>query len=660
MATFMSFLSDPIVCSVLVFLVGVTILIICKMFRAKKQFSSACLVLEKNFEKFLQPNVLPPNYPPDETLRSMVTHLRSCFVSIRQSTQGHKIVLTKHLEEILEESVTRHCSKVVSFHAASWITGIALFFTFLLIALVLHSDIGPAIKASSTVVNGETAAQTGSAVQNLASGVEKIGGKFIISCFGILLSIIATWVGTGQKKSMVAHAISLGQKLHDQIDTVTEVSYFQRQEELNQGQAMIEHLQQLRKETSALSSIQVSVQDLGTEVQHHLSQVIKTSVGEEITTGLAEIRGFIQDSVETLQKGMQSLIDASLHELSQQLVASLQKIEAAVQGSAKTEITGLLESLKDTIGGAYRGEQEGMALTLRNFSQALPKFTDMFGKMEMTLQGFLKDLGHQQGKSVQEAIEATSVMREIMARQQNQLEGTVTLIGNQFQALQATLLDSFQSASTHLVNHVGGEAQQQVTQIYQQLSKLETFVEESQGRFSDRTSVFLKTMETSTAQILEGFKQTTNVTSQFATLMKDLDAAAAQFQFASRAAADSGSSLKNQLESYLKLVSQMDAISVSLSETSRLQKETTSIEVQTLEQIREHWPKLYEVFLDKFQLMSQHIHQNWEALARDASQMFQGTSTHNNNLEELKESVEELTQAIRNEQTAKRTLRQGA
>jgi hypothetical protein len=342
----------------------------------------------------------------------------------------NKLVFRRPVGSILDDWQDRLAEGSWAALIGGSFTGIALFFTFLLIALVLITDVPRAISASTSGAAGASGA--------LADAVGKMGAKFVISCGGIFFAlfhsasdrsmraktaaelgriaralakatttldaaILSTLLDLKQQGSeslevLKAQAETLVAQLEQDSDSQAELKAIRP--------AMAEEAKKLATELGTLKNIEVTVKDLGSDVTRGLGSLMKETLAAEVKQILSDVRGAITE-IETRVTGS---LQGSMSELGNKLVGSLSTIENAVKSQAGSQVESLLGTLVDrlegVVSGGMRSEAKNLGGLLGSFQSTIPALASNVELMTAQMSQVLQDLRTQQAQAEVERREA--------------------------------------------------------------------------------------------------------------------------------------------------------------------------------------------------------------------------------------------------------------
>jgi hypothetical protein len=322
--------------------------------------------------------------------------------------------------------------------------GIALLFTFALIAGVLASDVPAAIRGVAQTGDVQ-AAQAGTEALQRAVGL--MGAKFAVSALGLALSLVFGWFAASGReriaaqascslrrhrsifimaednraatlRSEVVHAIHdlqallgvradvvtdrlerlagiepsvarLDERIRVQLREVVEafqVGLSETRDRVSetvavQGQAIAERLDQL-------ASIEVSVKDVGNEVKAHLGLLMKQHVADQICDAMADLRVFADQIVQRLESGLTESITRLATEGLGQLGAALDAIQETIARQTQSDVERLISQMREMLSGGFQDESHQM-------TQVMASLRDMLPGLEVQLRRMTDDVDRQ-------------------------------------------------------------------------------------------------------------------------------------------------------------------------------------------------------------------------------------------------------------------------
>lgn len=577
---------------------------------------------------------------------------RRLAMAVRRARAGMysgKPVLARPLQEVFAD----HAKESLDSSWGAWLgtifTGLALVFTFVLIALVLFRDVGPAIRAVSGesaqvssglsglsaapgVPPGDTGSQSG---EILANAVSTLGAKFLISCLGIFLTIIhQALLRTIRRRALDVAAASaeklrLGWEsmemctLRMQGDMLERVGSLE-QTLLNEGKAGRQELTKemlgvreemrggvgaLKEALARLEQITVSVQDLGSEVSEKLANMMKQTIAEEVARRLSEVK----QAIDAIEEKLGAFITQNAERLSQDLRAALDQIHQVLVKQPSSEVEKLLDRVKDAVTGGFSSETVNMSEMLLGFSKVLPDMSAQMQSVAGELRKVVTDLGVQQLK--------TNELVEGIARTSNK---HIEEIGTSLAQRGGDALNQLLGTSEEHIGRMVVALQQAAEANAAKASSMATGIEQAGGSVTQVTGALGQSTE-KLAAVAQNAASLIASTTQATKTMLDV-AAALQ-----RANADATGLVKQVAQGQEQA---KDVLAKLAAESQR--------QAELLQKMQATWPILIREVTESVQQSTDKLGTSWSALADKLNTATQSYGTH------VGDKVEELTEAVEN------------
>ena len=306
--------------------------------------------------------------------------------------------------------------------------GIALLFTFALIAWVLASEVPAAIQGVARTGDAQ-AGQVGTAALQRAVGL--MGAKFAVSALGLLLSLCFGWFATSRRQQIAAevsaslsrhHAMfvtaedhraevlrsefeqarqGLQQLLVSGTEAVTErldrlagiepsVRHFEEEARIQLGtvvgvlrtdvaeardklhETLVAQGQVVTERLGQLASIEVSVKDVGNEVKAHLGLLMKQHVADQICDAMADLRVFADQIAQRLESGLTESVTRLATEGLTQLGSALSGIRDTIERQTQSDVERLISQMRDMLSGGFQSESQQMTQVMASLRDVLP------------------------------------------------------------------------------------------------------------------------------------------------------------------------------------------------------------------------------------------------------------------------------------------------
>ncbi len=527
--------------------------------------------------------------------------IKSTRVRVVSSALGERWLLRAPVESTLHEWLEVSTLRQARFEAGAWITGGALLLTFFLIAKVLAESVGPAIKGG------------GAGMDDLSQAVTTMGGKFVVSMTGIAMSIWHGFVRNRATLKLYGAANEAALRIEDQ--TVTLEAYQNERDELNDGKNT-EQFRVLLGALGELTSIKVSVSDIGSELADKLKNVVTRDIVDGIGRALREM-------ADDLEAKVSSSFAKTLDTRMTAVVSELTKIEAAVSSQAKDQVGELLQKLAGAVSGGFSNETAQMKEALLRFAEVVPQLeTQMRTMMQHTGQ----DLARQSS-------EAGRLNEALMSR----LEHVLASITEQQRAAaeaNTRVLDMATSTHGSLATAVANANEQIITSSKLAVDELSTAMRAVSGDARHNNSQLISELEASAKVLQQARTDSVTGASRLAEAVGLLRDVLRQTQETSRDFALTAASLDrgfNQTKETLEAASSVVQASSAASKEMQMQ-----------------WPKLADQYLQDSNQAFEKIAGSWKGQV-DAieSSVRSISSAAGTNASAFSEAVESLADQIK-------------
>jgi hypothetical protein len=290
------------------------------------------------------------------------------------------------------------------------LTGIALVFTFVLIAWVLATEVPQAIGG---VTLGSDAGTAKHSNESLQRAIALIGAKFTVSALGLLLSLIFRAIESGTTSSLVGEAHD---SAHRHRALFVSDDRYRSELLLNEVARSREQAEQstlrLERELRGLTSIEVSVKEMGQEVSTHLGTVMKNQIADQICKALDDIREFAAEAMERAQSERGADQKA--------LLGAVGRLQDTLANQSKSDVERLLERLQNTVGQGYDNEAKRMASAMAALSEVLPALEGQMRRMTDDVDRQMRDRAESNGRAQAELF---AELRTMLGDNRSQMAG---------------------------------------------------------------------------------------------------------------------------------------------------------------------------------------------------------------------------------------------
>lgn len=349
------------------------------------------------------------------------------------------------------------------------LTGIALVFTFGLIAWVLASEVPTAIQGVAQTGDAR-AGQAGTDALQRAVGL--MGAKFAVSALGLLLALVFRSVVDGWR-ARIAEGVSTSLTRHREMFVSAEDYRAERlRTDLARAQASIGEIVVARAEAvtqrlDQLASIEVSVKDMGNEVKSHLGLLMKQHVADQICDAMAELRVFADQVAERLKSGLSESLTEGLAKLG----VALDMIRSTIEGQAKTDVERLISQIRDMMSGGFQAESQQMTDAMAGLRAVLPGLEAQLRRMTDDVDRQMRERTEDQHRLQAELLRQVQGVVDANERSQAALEDLLGRVGRvaeeSTEALRTQLSTSGEEAVKGLFEAAGAGVRELKAQLVQ-------------------------------------------------------------------------------------------------------------------------------------------------------------------------------------------------
>ena len=559
---------------------------------------------------------------------------RTTKAHVVSSSQDEPFVLDKSLEDIRRDYAEAAVSRHVSFWLGSLFTGVALIFTFVLIAIVMTGDVSDAIK--------ESADQS-----KLSDAVGLLGAKFYISAAGVGASLILLFAGNFARGRILALAENPDLQLLESFTSLEAYELATKRAELDLVQAdratraehhaeLCGHFARLDRGIEKLSSIEVSVQTIGNEVSANLKNIMKEAMGEQLKELLRDTMIEVAGIATSVQQNLTESFGQQLATLATSLQQGIDGLKTAVEGQGQGQLEQILGKLQDTVSGGFQSESTKMVAALEGFASVVPALE--------------KQLREMTGKVAQESRERS----EESSRATETLLSRVTLLMDSLgaqQAANAQAIDRMRAASeqgaddiarrleasgSHMVSSVLGASRTEIEAI---VGQLKAAAQESAGRYVDMEThagnAAHAVME-ATAGLTSASRSILEMSNHTSAVLTQARAGSEAIQVASQQFLQAGNTLLGSVSSMREIIENSRTQTGEQHQLLMRQREYTQ-EVEKL------WPQLFDTYLAKFKASSEELGSTWDSFHTKISGVTTSVGAQlTESTENLNDSVKEL------------------
>lgn len=565
--------------------------------------------------------------PPDRRLRVLEALVRGLQPDV-SGRRGDRFVLECSLRDPVERWVEDLRSRTWGHLIGASYTGIALVFTFLLIALVLFQVSG----AMSIGVSGDTHA--------LSEAVKTMGGKFLISCTGLLLAIAHLFVVRGVEGKLGECGWLVQEDLQpvfvdrrtvelELLDAQLEATHgleraiVASQEDLasrimplhdlkpaieaHQG-ALVERLDRLR-------AIEVTVKDLGVEVSTSLTALVDGAMAQHVQTLLTDLRGLTENIAEKLEKSLQGNISA----LGERLAASIDGVQATIRAQPTSDLERIMSTFRDSVSGGFNSEAQNISRLLADFEHVFPTLAQELQQVTRSLGDVMAGLGEQQ-------------------REQHALVASIaTSTSENVQRMGVDLAREGSEAMAKILGETNARIEQMVVAM-----------DQAAQRTAGQTSTVASELDAVTQRVAVVAGGLDASTGRVQALLQHVEASLGASRNGLAVLGDAASRLKGASDGIQATISASDQARKRMESMLEQQVEVASSNAKGLDHMQRVWPKLLEDVAKTVQSTTGSLSDSWTKLSQ---QLVVATERYGNDVgakvDDLGSAVELLTKTMR-------------
>lgn len=325
------------------------------------------------------------------------------------------------------------------------LTGIALVITFGLLGIVLVGPVRDALETSGTA---------DSQSKLLSHAIGQMGAKFFVSASGLVLSFLFQWIASALEgrllskldamrtaferstQTLDAHEIALAAARGDVLGTL--------KGELSQTR------KELSEKLEQLESVNVCIQDIGTQVQAHFGTMMKEHVGDVITRQLTSVERAVREIATELQRSIASGFAMTLQKEMSTVRAHLEAMQKALSERQEHDLGRIIEQLRDTVSGGFQSQSRDMARQMEELVGVLPRLERQFEAMSQAMGSQARQWGSENQRAI-----------DVLGEKVSTLVGSFDKVRDGLETAVARVL----KASTESSHRLGLENQQVLGQL---------------------------------------------------------------------------------------------------------------------------------------------------------------------------------------------------
>lgn len=544
-----------------------------------------------------------------------------------------RLLSSREASELFDEYAERRLS-TVRFALASSATGIALFFTFFLIAHVIATNIPSALDAASSATAN---------TDELKTAMKLLGQKFAISATGIFFAVVFAGATSAARRIALASAHEASRRAAHLFCTPASLAASAQLVQLRSEQASTTHLEDIRStmagmrsDLAKLQSIEVSVKDMGAEVSIQLQRMLKEDLGEQIKEILVDVMRQASDMSDRLRSELIDGFQRTLETEIPKVLESLQAIRHSVEGQASSPVERMLEQLQALVSGGMQGETAQMSAALRQFAEVVPALAMQLQDVAQTMTRDMRERSHETTRMTESLLTQVGGLLARLETQQSATDRAIAEIAQASSAGAAAMMARLEAGSAEMMGGMLRTSRTEIDGLLGRLQEVATASAQGYGSIEESVGAAARSIieaRDGLAAAAESIRALSHETrGVIADARQSSDAAhkaAASFEGAAGLLRAGVDGMRNAIEQGRTYGAEQQAV---IAEHRRLLGE--------LEQL---WPKLFETYLRSFDEKSTLLARSWNELYNQVGKLSETVGGGlSEAAEDLKASVDRL------------------
>ncbi|MFY2558297.1 hypothetical protein ACN469_11755 [Corallococcus terminator] len=538
------------------------------------------------------------------------------------------------------------------------LTGIALVMTFGLLGMVL---VGPVREA---LLGGSTAGATQAVL--LSAAIGQMGAKFFVSATGLLGSFFFQSFASIQEGRLLARLDAMRPRFESATQTLEAHGIVLATARGDALDALKGELVQTRRELSDrllhLESVNVSLQDIGTQVQASFGSMMKEQVGDVITRQLSAVEKAVREIAADLQRSITSGFALTLQQEMSTVRDSLGVIQQSLAERQEHDLARILEQLRDSVSGGFHSQSQDMARQMQELMGVLPRLEQQFEAMSQMMGTQARQWGEENQRAIDTLgtriasviesfdqvrdglVKATAHVLEASANSSHrlgvenqqvlgQLERSVESVVARFQQV----LAGMDASTQHLQQQTGDQA----TFLARQVEALRSAANVDMSSFQSRSEEFAKVMGTTQ----DGLRQLTEQLQKTASQLASATRGAGETHDKARGAAVQMEQVTRQL---IETAKEFNQVTLGRREVVKVEENLLNAQRQALERVQPVLEGLTRGYEESVKVQAQTLSGQWTKVMQDLDSVVAKTSGElAQGVDDLNETVQELSKALK-------------
>jgi hypothetical protein len=568
-----------------------------------------------------------PAAAPSEKIDAFIETLEHALRSEVSGRRGDRFVLECPLRSPIDEWLEALRARSWGHLIGASYTGIALVLTFLLIAIVLFQ-----VSGAMNITSGDT--------QALSEAVRTMGGKFLISCTGLLLAIFHLFVTRRLEWKLARAAREIQEELRPlfferrtidlevmdaQLEATERVerAIASAQEDLAARimplhaikPAVVAHQSAVVERLERLRAIEVTVKDLGTEVAANLTALVDSALAQHVQVLLSDLRGFTESISEKLEKSLQGNLNA----LGERLTASIDAVQATIRSQPTSDLERVMSTFRDSVSGGFNSEAQNISRLLTDFQSVFPTLANELQRVTTSLSDVMRNLDEQR------------------AEQHALVASIATSTSENVQRLGS----DFAREGSEAMAKILGETNARIEKMVEAMNS-------SSQRTVGQTSSLANELDGVAQRVASVTGGLDAATTRVHSLLQQVEASLGASRNGIAVLGDAATRLKNVAEHVQTTLSVSEQARVRMEAMLARQVEVTTSNAQGLDHMQRVWPTLLEEVAKTVQSTTGSLSDSWTKLSQ---QLVVATERYGTDVgakvEELGSAVEILTKTMR-------------
>lgn len=294
----------------------------------------------------------------------------------RGHTNVFKVDPVQHIKSYAKNQFTRN----LLVQATPYISGIALFLTFLLIGIAVF-QIGGSLSGAGP------AEGVGNVGSRLEAPIQHLSFKFFVSAIGLIASILLS-IYRSNMLNKIEEAVD--RDLHFLYSKVTTRDASDVALQIEQAKGATETVAQLKQtniQLESLDKLEVKVSDLSQSVL----QAVATQITDELGKSMGLLLSQQSDSLKEIAEAMNKSLEASVGKIGEDLNQSFKIMSEKLNEKSDSGVGAIFERLESMLSGGTKQYGDELGKSLSGFGKLLPDLENSLNSMMGQMAAISKD-----------------------------------------------------------------------------------------------------------------------------------------------------------------------------------------------------------------------------------------------------------------------------